>query len=534
MNTLLKTALVGTTRSGSAESLEPHPTDELLDQVHSGSREDRLLLAAGLRSIFDQAGQCGHRLPEVTVEPAPEDDGTPCSSELQALLKNSFATGTHELLPEFLAHMAAADLRLPHALLPQALHTRDPRLRELLRPVLGARGRWLSQFREEWGWVSAGAWSLPEAEEAALHGRFLEATVSERCEILARVHATRPETAIGWLEEIWQQEKADVRRQLLESVADTTGPSDEPFLEQALTDRSGHVRSVASRLLSRLEDSQLARRMRDRGAQLLQRDPQQAPLRLKCIPPTELPASWKRDGIAEKAPRGVGRRAFWTETVLKAVPPSHWSRGFDADPQTLIDATEGDPFALSVIRGWTDAACTFAPTPADDRTAAPELAAWLPALFRFWVQHAAGRSSETAMQSTRETLTALLQAMSTEQAEACLLESWQGQRWRESVVPPQLVAELPIPWSENFATRYLKFLQRILRHETGNLAHQWANTLHTAARCLPPACFSAATRNWDIPASGAGAWQTRSVAREIEQFSETVRLRRKFFEEIRQ
>jgi hypothetical protein len=222
--------------------------------------------------------------------------------------------------------------------------------------------------------------------------------------------------------------------------------------------------------------------------------------------------------------------------VLRAIPPSHWSQRFETDPQTLIDATEGDPFAIPILRAWTDAACEFVLHEAPDGTSRLRDDAsdeWLGALFRFWVQHASGRSEKAAQQS-RDTLAKLIRAMSTQQAESCLLESWEGQLWRQSVVPPQFVAELAPPWSVDFASRYLRFLRRILRNETGNITHQWANTLHTAARCIPRELFPDAMQSWDVQASESAAWHADSATRETQRFTETIRLRMRFFEEIGQ
>ena len=95
--------------------------------------------------------------------------------------------------------------------------------------------------------------------------------------------------------------------------------------------------------------------------------------KLVCTPPQEIDREWERDGISKNAPAGQGERAFWTERVLAAVPPSYWQHQLGLEPSALIAAVADDPFGSSVVAGWAEGAIAFA-------AADNESADWLGAL----------------------------------------------------------------------------------------------------------------------------------------------------------
>src|SRR5262249_34685965 len=151
----------------------------------------------------------------------------------------------------------------------QALNTTGKEMRAALFPLLGERGRWLSQFSDSWKWVNnylvADEGGLPADAETI----WQEGTPGQRVEILRRLRAVDPGKAREWLDDVWKQEKADVRGDFINALEIGLNADDEPFLEKALDDRASGVRETAALLLARLPASAFSERMRQRGQSLL-------------------------------------------------------------------------------------------------------------------------------------------------------------------------------------------------------------------------------------------------------------------------
>ena len=114
-------------------------------ELPSDDRENRLLLTAGARAVFDHCGRQARS--GVTAIATAPDEERPCApSHSVGIFQQVLTSNAKELLADFLWHLRSAGLLLPHELLPDALNVTDRSLREALLPVLGQRGRWLSQM----------------------------------------------------------------------------------------------------------------------------------------------------------------------------------------------------------------------------------------------------------------------------------------------------------------------------------------------------------------------------------------------------
>src|SRR5260221_493653 len=84
----------------------------------------------------------------------------------------------------------------------------------------------------------------------------------------SRPSSRPPRTRVFWPAPLGGR-KPDHRPQFPGAPKPEFPPADEPLLEQALDDRASSVRAVAARLLTRIRESALAQRMRDRADAML-------------------------------------------------------------------------------------------------------------------------------------------------------------------------------------------------------------------------------------------------------------------------
>lgn len=159
-----------------------------------------------------------------------------------------------ELLPQWLATANAHGYAPPPELLPALLDAARGRT-DLRPPALtfaGPRARWLARLNPDWKFAlratpGVGA-VLPAPEDGEqVHLRWEEGLFAERVALLASVRAHDPAAARALLTGTWGTERAEDRLMFLDSLRTGLGDADEPFLEQALTDRSKNVRATAAK-----------------------------------------------------------------------------------------------------------------------------------------------------------------------------------------------------------------------------------------------------------------------------------------------
>ncbi|MFN0056508.1 MAG: DUF5691 domain-containing protein [Planctomycetales bacterium] len=525
MEELTRQALIGTGQPTALEPWGSHPAEEQLAAL-PGDERQQFLLRSALHALWQQAGQQTIAGIE-PIPPAPPESLRVGSQRFAELLQRVLAAHNHDLLNDFLGEMAARGFVLPPESLPAALDCTASEVRERLLPVLGERGRWLCRQNPDWAWAERGITVMSGFQIQELRRIWEEGTLAARAEALATVRRADPQQAREWLEPVLAQEKPDHRARLLEVLYERLTSADEPFLETRLEDRSLQVVQVAAQLLSLLPDSRLAERMRTRADALLTATggTTSGSLVLTGTPPEAIGKEWERDGIPRKAPAGRGPRAFWTEMLLSHVPPVYWVERFQAEPVHLLEAVRDDPFASSILTGWTCAAVRFAPHD-------PQAASWTGPLWRHWAQVALS-VEEKGRVEIRERLQGLLRLMPPAEAEGALLDLLRalGPQRATDLLP--LLADLPRPWGAPFAAPFHELVRQRLARESDHAGYQWACALPLLARGIPFELMSAALAPWEVAETEkSAAWQVDAVRREIEAFQDLLRLRQSFVDEL--
>jgi hypothetical protein len=527
MDDLLQLALGGTARqSGPVAS---HPTDELLAGVSADSPERRLLLQAGVRAIYTGAGRQAASAPEPPAA-CPPDHLPACSPRAAELLRTFLEHPRRELLEEALELLARSGHRLPPALLPRALDRCERVPPAKLVPVLGERGRWLCQFKQDWQRIITTASGDDRALPADADQIWSEGKLTERQAILEKARRIDPPRGRQWLAEVWEKEPADARNDLLSTLEAGLSEADVPFLESALADGSKKVRATASLLLCRFPGSDLTQRMRSLGETMLTFAAPQPEGKLKLFvksltgtrvdagkltvtPAKQFDKAWEKDGLLEKPPPGRGQREFWLTQVLERIPPTHWEKRFQATPAELIAAVAGDDSAESVLQAWSAAARGW------------HLEQWAIALCDAWQTQAIDAIKPNAPHPARQRLVELFPFIPREKAEEL---AYSLLSTPERIRTADDLGLLPRPWSKEFSQTYLKAFRERSQTVQAVSAFDFLQTAPVAAVALSPDCFAEAQNPWDIPDQPEMAYWKRAV----ESFLEVVQLRSDFLHAI--
>lgn len=386
MDQLTRLALVGTANTP-VDAPVPPAIARLLPE---GSREQRLLWAAGANALSRQAGAQAPTVPPVTV--APMETGRPLPTSLHAIAAELIAGRLDELQPWAANHLAACGYVLPPPALPSLLALNDKTKRALWLPLLGERGRWLAAHNLDWQWALQTT-AAPE-DGAELEQQWQEGSPTARKAALAMQRQRDPALARSWLAAALPQEKAEQRQALSEVLADGLSGDDEPLLNQLLGDRSQGVRQLAAGLLAQLPASALAARVRERVADCLQWQMPKAPQgtvakvgawlsakrsapTLTINPPNELPKDWERDGIMAQPPQDTGARSWWLAQLLGLLPPSAWTTPAGLAPAELLPLLKKQEWDDALLDGLARAAVRF-----NDGEWAAALLAQPPLLYR--------------------------------------------------------------------------------------------------------------------------------------------------------
>ncbi|GGW83957.1 hypothetical protein GCM10010297_00560 [Streptomyces malachitofuscus] len=362
---LVTTALLGTDRRALAD-------------VAPGPRAATALLdAAAVATVRRRAGLLPARAAE-RPRPAPADPRPPLPSaaarRLTMLLadrpgssgggRRGSAPDLMELLPQWLAAANAHGYAPPPAVLPALLDA--ARGRTDLRPAAlrfaGPRALWLARLNPDWrfalrstpGGGTSGP-GLPGTD--GIRRLWEEGLFAERVALLAALRSRKPDAARDLLESTWATERAEDRLMFLDSLRTGLGPDDEPFLEQALGDRSRNVRATAAELLSALPGSALAHRMAVRAGACVAVDHTQDVPTITVEAPHECDAGMERDGVAAKAPAGRGERSWWLGQLVEAAPLGTWSRRLGGrTPREIVALPVADDWQGELHAAWCRAA----------------------------------------------------------------------------------------------------------------------------------------------------------------------------------
>ncbi|MEU6103148.1 DUF5691 domain-containing protein [Streptomyces flaveolus] len=324
-----------------------------------------LLDAAAVETVRRRAGLSpapAARRPE----PAPDDDRPPlpaaAARRLTMLLtdrpgtagggRRGTAPDLMELLPQWLATANARGFAAPPEALPALLDAARGRtdLRPAALAFAGPRALWLARLNPDWRFAlratPGGGTALPGPEATErIRQLWQEGLFAERVALLASLRSRDPAAARDLLASTWATERAEDRLMFLDSLRTGLTPADEPFLEQALADRSRNVRATAAELLSALPESALAARMAARALTCVSLDRATDRPAITVEAPHECDASMERDGVVPKPPAGRGERSWWFGQLVEAAPLGAW-------PARLGRRTPEEIVALPVTDDW--------------------------------------------------------------------------------------------------------------------------------------------------------------------------------------
>ncbi|WP_225858839.1 DUF5691 domain-containing protein [Streptomyces albicerus] len=348
-----------------------------------------LLDAAAVETVRRRAGMRPGRA-AARLEPAAEDPRPALPSaaarRLAMLLadrsgaagggRRGAAPDLMELLPQWLATANRRGCAAPPEALPALLDAARGRtdLRPAVLAFAGPRALWLARLNPDWRFAlrstPGGGAALPGLEEpmggppleqsrewGKVRTLWEEGLFAERVALLSAIRARDAGAARDLLATTWATERAEDRLMFLDSLRTGLCAADEPFLEQALADRSRNVRATAAELLSALPGSALAGRMAERAGSCVAVDHTHGTPTIVVEAPHECDPGMERDGVVPQPPAGRGQRSWWLGQLVEAAPLGTWSRRLGGrTPQEIVALPVADDWQGELHAAWCRAA----------------------------------------------------------------------------------------------------------------------------------------------------------------------------------
>ncbi|MEU3525392.1 DUF5691 domain-containing protein [Streptomyces sp. NPDC038707] len=472
---LVTTALLGTDRRAPAH-VPPGRTAPaaLLDAAAVATVRRR----AGLRP-----GRAAGRPERAPADPRPPLPA-PAARRLTTLLadrsggagggRRGSSPDLMELLPQWLAAANAHGYAAPPQALPALLDAARGRtdLRPAALAFAGPRALWLARLNPDWRFAlraaPGGGAALPDTEDAeAVRRLWQEGLFAERAALLGALRARTPARGRELLASTWATERAEDRLMFLDSLRTGLSDADEPFLEQALGDRSRNVRATAAELLSALPDSALAARMAVRAMGCVALDRTGDAPAIVVEAPLACDADMERDGVVATPPPGRGQRSWWLGQLVESAPLATW-------PGRLGGRTPGEIVALPVTDGWQGelhaAWCRAAVRQRD--------AAWSRALLGSPSAPEAGGPGAVSLAERAK----LLAALEPDERAAWVAGFIATHGLSEAF---QLLGVCAVPWAAPLGRAVVDALD--IAREAGSYPWSFSGVMGLAERCLDPA-----------------------------------------------
>ncbi len=253
---LINTALLGTGRQALPELQASEALYDALLHIRQDTENDReevLLKSGALLMNFRQAGMMPLELPEATITACLPESKPYCHPDAVSSLTQVLTLGSIALTRLWMEHCANAGCIVPPRLLPILLEEAkgNRKLREPLMACYGNRGQWLAQLNPDWQAllttdtidIAADAWTT--------------GTLSQRSEVLTKMRETNREEGLRMLIEIWKQENAATKAELMDCLRTGLSAADIAWLQEATTEKSLKVKEKAWKLLRRLPQSDI-------------------------------------------------------------------------------------------------------------------------------------------------------------------------------------------------------------------------------------------------------------------------------------
>ena len=359
-NQLVQTAMLGTGKQVTEpvwpQSMEAEVT--IIKENGTLDAEERFLQFSGLAFNYRQSGMQPLHKEGIALPPAPSEEKPYCNAIAEQALNDLLEEETIGLLAFWLEQCNKASQLAPPMFLPALLEkaTRHKTLRTGVEQVMGKRGQWLSAFNKDWHFTTT------ESSEE----RWQTGTTDQRKQVLLQLRTTDPALARQWLQDVWPQENANNRAELLKALHINANTGDLDWLESLLKDKSQKVKDEALLILKRIPAAVIIQQYQQAAQQIITLKTEKALLGLssKTVIHTQFPVTTEealyKTGIEKLSnQKEYSDDEFILYQLLQAIPPDYWLEQWKISAPALIELLQKHESTKKYIPALALAALQF-------------------------------------------------------------------------------------------------------------------------------------------------------------------------------
>lgn len=357
-NEIINIALVGTDkRVLKKENLGADIADYFDLIAQTETREEVFLRAAALLYNYRQCGFLPLSKETFTISKADTEDKEYVSPVAHQILQDIFDTGSISLFEFWLQHCFSANKIVQPDAVAALLDagTKNKQLQSLIHKCCGKRGEWLMQFND--------AWKYPfTSDEDEL---WQTGTSEQRKKILAQIRKNEPEKGRELLQQVWPQENAASKSELIQQLAINAGEDDLPWLEELMNEKSIKVKDEVLKILKSIPSSFIVQKYWRILRMSVSKQQSKSLLGIGkketlAIKLTQVDDEIFKTGIQQVASeKNANDESFILYQLIGAVPPDLWEEHLEMDRKTIIETLLKDQQFASLVGAFGLAASRF-------------------------------------------------------------------------------------------------------------------------------------------------------------------------------
>lgn len=335
---IINTAIIGTDKKQVNKQLLPDELHTLAGEIEglSGEKEEQFLGVASVLYNYRRSGFLPLKNMSASIPVCEEEEKKYCSGQATGALQAVLGDDNDSLLYYWLLQCLKKNQLVQPEYIPALLEVarKNKTLAPLITECNGKRGLWMQQFNPQWN-----------LKETVLFKEVFETgKLDERKTALIQWREQSPQEARQVLTQVWKQEQAAVKAELLDALEINLGKEDEPFLQEAWKEKSVKVKEVALKLLKQIPDSFIVNEVTEFVKPLVTYKKTSGMLGLLSKETVELnlqfelPEHFKAYGISHlDANKIYSEKEFTLSQLLSFVPPAVWEKHFNMNAAQILE-----------------------------------------------------------------------------------------------------------------------------------------------------------------------------------------------------
>jgi hypothetical protein len=355
---IVHTALLGTDKRQLKKEDFSEDLVEAYDIIsQSGDKEEQYLNIAAVAYNYRK---CGVQPINKSVgkTSAEEEVKLYCSPQAHQLLNDIVSAESQSLLKLWLQQCNNINQIVFPEYIPLLfdLGIKYKQLQEEIITVTGKRGEWLLPFNEAWKFEAV----------AVDESLWQTGTLEQRRTFLSELRQTEPRKARELLQQVWPQENANTKAELLKQLSVGISNEDVEWLDQLMNEKSQKVKEEALKLLKQVPASNIVHHYWEILKQSIQLRKEKGLLGIGSKTVLEIKLADKIDdsifktGIEKvSSEKGVSENDFIIYQLIAAVPPSLFEEHYQLSAKEVIELFNKSKEFKQFIPAFGLAAGTF-------------------------------------------------------------------------------------------------------------------------------------------------------------------------------